>query len=468
MNQVQRESLQRRLSSRRLRCLSLVLFAAAIGCVSTALGAASYSILTSDGDFNAQTIGSPVGGSAWPQNSGTGNAVQAEAQSSFTNYFANNSKGVIVPGADTIANPYFVGYASSGIGTTSKDVLIFNADFQNTSTGNGTYTMIITNGAQATERSVALYVSGDTLYAESGSGAQAVATLAQNTWYNVQLALDMSNKTFSGVTTAYGGASTIIADRSFHQADKLINCIYSDTGSSGEVGLTGTFATHNIDNFALGQVTGGAAPKNVVNIDFNGFRTEPGAPTGGPDVQGPTYVGVSAAGGGQVWNGLAADSVNGGDMLTVAGSELLNSAGTKTSVGFTVSYVGGDVGGTPTTDATLSSALMSDYIFCQSSGNNSNAAFTISGLGTITKADLYFYGWGDYVVGDGSVTGVSENGAKCFKGVAVTNGEITGFLSSGGTSTLNGLTIVVPEPGMFALLSTGLIGLLAYAWRKRR
>jgi len=471
MNRLESENLRRRLMGRRLRHLALALFIAAVGCVSSALGAATSTVLTGDGDFGAQTIGSPVGGANWPQASGTANTVQAESQSPFTNYFGNNSKGVNVPAADVGVNPYFVGYASSGIGTTSKDVLVFNADFQNTSTGDGAYTMVITNGAAGPERSVALYVTGNTLYADSLGGKQAVATLNTGSWYNVQLALDMANKTFSGVTTEYNGASTIISDRQFYQSDRLINCIYSDTGSAYPVGLTGTFATHNIDNFALGQVTGGAAPKNVVNIDFNGFRTNS---PGNVDVQGPTYVGVSAAGGGLVWNGIAADSITGGDMLTVAGSELLNSAGKKTSVGFTVSHVGGDVGGAPTTDATSSGALWSDYIFCNSAGNLSRAAFTISGLGSATTADLYFYvtGNGGISVGSAEGTYVGTN-ILFFDDVAVTGGTITGYLASDASysncTVLRGLSIVtVPEPGAFALLAAALIGLLAYAWRKRK
>ena len=31
-----------------------------------------------------------------------------------------------------------------------------------------------------------------------------------------------------------------------------------------------------------------------------------------------------------------------------------------------------------------------------------------------------------------------------------------------------GISSVVPEPSTIALLTTGLLGLLAYAWRKRR
>lgn len=466
MDRVQRERLHRRLSSRGFRYFGLALCLAAIGCASPAM-AATYSVLTGDGDFNAQTIGSPVGAPNWSHTSGTGNSVEPEAQSSFTNLYANNGKGVNVPGADTSANPYFVGYTSS-IGTTSKDVLYFNADFQNTSTGAGAYTMVITNGAQGQERSVALYVTGDTLYAESLGGKQAVITsLSQNQWYNVRLALDMSNKTFSGVATQYGGASTIISDRTFYQSDKTINCIYTDTGSSGPVGLTGTFASHNIDNFTLGQVAGGPAPKNLINIDFNGARNG--------DELGPTFVGTAYSGGGLVWNGITADSrgTTDNDMLTVSGSELLNSAGTKTSVNLSVANVGGDVGGTPTTDATLGSALWSDYIFCNSAGNQGqNPQFTISGLGSATAVDLYFYVSGNGAgISAGSVTGTYiDANILFFDNVAVTNGTITGNLSNNGLCTVvEGLSIVsVPEPGMFALLAAGLIGLLAYAWRKRK
>lgn len=83
----------------------------------------------------------------------------------------------------------------------------------------------------------------------------------------------------------------------------------------------------------------------VINIDLKGVRNDPG-----PDVPGLIYSGQGAAGGGAVWNGITADSrtqigADDDDNLTVTGGNLLNSIGGATTLGFTISPVGGDVGG---------------------------------------------------------------------------------------------------------------------------
>ena len=51
------------------------------------------------------------------------------------------------------------------------------------------------------------------------------------------------------------------------------------------------------------------------------------------------------------------------------------------------------------------------------------------------------------------------------------NGVLTGALGATGGSTFgidNVRFSAVPEPSTFVLLGTGLFGLLAYAWRKRK
>jgi len=211
---------------------------------------------------------------------------------------------------------------------------------------------------------------------------------------------------------------------------------------------------------------------NIVNIDFDGFRSG--------DVMGPTYVGSGAAGGGNVFNGLPADSKTGGDNLTVSAVDLLDSYGTQTTLDFTVSPVGGDVygAGTPTTDPTSSAALYGDYVF-----THSGSPFTISGFDPLVlSADVYFY----YVLYGGTVTvdgatpdpftphGIFNNSnTMCFLNVPVVGGQIAGQFGPG-TTVIKGMTIVskVPEPGTIVLLMSSLLALGGVTgsrrWRGRR
>ncbi|HOY60643.1 MAG TPA: hypothetical protein PK640_21185, partial [Verrucomicrobiota bacterium] len=78
----------------------------------------------------------------------------------------------------------------------------------------------------------------------------------------------------------------------------------------------------------FGGAASGRAADNpgaqIINIDFNGAQNNEG-----PRGPGPTYVGLGAAGGGSVWNGILVDSrlPDGLDdhNLTVSGENLTDS-----------------------------------------------------------------------------------------------------------------------------------------------
>ena len=209
----------------------------------------------------------------------------------------------------------------------------------------------------------------------------------------------------------------------------------------------------------------------IVNIDFNGVRDG--------DIVGPTYVGDGAAGGGTVFNGLLADSRSpNGDNLTIGGTDFLDSYGNTTSIDFTVSPVGGDVGGTATTDPSSSLALFSDYVFDHSAGNTSDSPFSIGGLDGFAVADLYFYhrSSSSRIVVDGETadtfvaTGIyATSNTLYYQNVPIVDGRISGYFG-GGTAIISGMTIVanVPEPGTLMLLGTALFGLTVFACRKQR
>lgn len=207
-------------------------------------------------------------------------------------------------------------------------------------------------------------------------------------------------------------------------------------------------------------------PANVVNIDFNGYR--------GSESLGLTYSGAMVAfgpaGSGTTWNGITIDSVHYGDNQTVGGSPLRNSANGASSVVVTVAGVGGDnqgAGSVPTAIA----ALVSDYTF-------GTTSITISGLGSATAADIYFYirnGSTAPILGGVTATDLGNivnavgggNWDTYRAHVVATNGTITTTTPT--WYVLSGMSIAtVPEPGMLALLSVGLVSLLAYAWRKRK
>lgn len=219
---------------------------------------------------------------------------------------------------------------------------------------------------------------------------------------------------------------------------------------------------------ALAAFATTVAQATVVNIDFEGIRPGDVGTSG-------LYVGPSAAGAGTVFNPLAADSTGGDDNLVVAGTNLLDENGVVTTVGFTISPVGGDnEPGQPNAPA----SLYSDYIFNNSAGNNTPAGspFTISGLGTATTADVYlYYGFGQ--IGGYSITGAAPPvvgtynslPAVFFDDVPVVGGSITGLFGVGATGVVGGITVAtVPEPTSLALCGLGALGLLASVVRRRK
>lgn len=210
-----------------------------------------------------------------------------------------------------------------------------------------------------------------------------------------------------------------------------------------------------------------AALQQIVNIDFDGVRPGDAGSAG-------TFVGSGGAGGGTLFNSISADSTGGNDNLTVAGFNLLSDMGVATTVGFSISPVGGDH--EPAQPHTPVS-LYDDYIFNNSAGNNTpgGSPFTISGLGDAVTADLYLYGsfntTPDFVIPGYSGSGVfgTYNGlvATAYYDVPVTGGSITGLFGVGETGILGGLTVAtsVPEPASLGLVLFGSATLLL---RRRR
>jgi hypothetical protein len=198
----------------------------------------------------------------------------------------------------------------------------------------------------------------------------------------------------------------------------------------------------------------------TVNIDFTGIQNNPG-----PRGPGPLYVGQGPAGGGTTWAEIVLNTQlpDGSDArdLTATGSNLTNSIGGTTTVGFSMGPVGADdwFGGT---NPTASDALMGDYLFFVNSIMGvEKADFTISGLGDVPFVDLFFisgsHGTGarSFIVNGASSTRYIASGiftpdnTLYFAKVAVTNGTATGSTGNPGLTVLDGLTIVKPLPQPF-------------------
>lgn len=216
-----------------------------------------------------------------------------------------------------------------------------------------------------------------------------------------------------------------------------------------------------------------AQAAKVVNIDINGSRNGQG---GVPEI-GPTFGGQSPAGGGQVWNGIVADSRlpdgQDDDAITFSGTQLVDSIGNTTAVSFTMGPVAGGNQGTGTLP-TGQDALFFDWVLVGYFGEVVGTAdFVIEGLGSHEIADLYFYHRGDfpgtYVIGGTPLlpdpfAGVgifTPSRTLYFKDVAIVDGRIAGQFTEGSSllGLVSGLTVVMSPvaapPGPLTLTRQG-------------
>jgi len=206
----------------------------------------------------------------------------------------------------------------------------------------------------------------------------------------------------------------------------------------------------------------------VINLDFQGVCWSiPSEGLNGITNSGPVYVGVSAAGGGTVWNGVPADSrlPDGTDNeeITFGGTNFVDSYGTPTAVTFTMGPVfGANQNSVPGSDpTTLNDLLLNWVIIGYFDVTNSVANFTFGGLGGAPAVDLYWYSRGDYpgaytMMGDSNATAFAGLGpftsgnTLFYQGVPVQDGQIQGQFYVVHTLALSsGVTIVTPPPGLF-------------------
>jgi hypothetical protein len=198
-----------------------------------------------------------------------------------------------------------------------------------------------------------------------------------------------------------------------------------------------------------------------------------------------TYSGLGASpDSGTYWNGFATL------VGTYTSGALTASDGTTpTSVTMTVETVNRY----DNSPADFATALMGDYVYPWNPVTYATLPFSVNNLTPGGTYDLYLYslnGAGnsahtDFTIGGATKTAlnsaaatfVENNNYVRFSGVtADAGGSIFGTAVGRDASgnpypnavAFNGLQITsVPEPAAMLLVATGLIGLLAYAWRKR-
>ena len=100
------------------------------------------------------------------------------------------------------------------------------------------------------------------------------------------------------------------------------------------------------------------------------------------------------------------------------------------------------------------SSLFLDYVFVHSAANDSDAEFTVSGLGSATTADLALYCSGDassYTYVQGASLGVTTEAGYTwhtvltFEDVPVIDGAITGYFGIEQTGVLGGLSVATSD-----------------------
>jgi len=280
----------------------------------------------------------------------------------------------------------------------------------------------------------------------------------------------------SGVLSGTSSGTFNVRSLSVNVGDR-VNFVVSPTGTDGNG------ADHGWDSTSIAANLSTTLKTNLLNIDING--------SSGTQSAGVTYSGKAAIGtADDTWNSYSVVSTTAGGNVTPDKSNYLTySDGSTSTVKFSLSESNPDCH-----TGQSGSALMDDYIAVKAhdgvaGANPTSTTFTLEGLVAGGAYSLYLYCNPATWPGNTSIFTIGDkflsNNASGFDGnyvagrdyvkfanlLADTDGKISGTLTAGGNAygILNGLQLVnVPEPSGMFLLTSGLLGLFAYAWRKRK
>ena len=206
------------------------------------------------------------------------------------------------------------------------------------------------------------------------------------------------------------------------------------------------------------------------NFSRNEFKTFYTGLAVAPDLPANTY-----------WNQCYVQQ-NTGYVTNTTSDMILSDGVTGTGISFTIANAGTVKGYYNPTSAIYAQPMVDSYAYIPS--GTADSTLTFNGLDNAKTYDLYFYqangvaanSTGVFTIGTDVRTAANsgqnsafienDNYVK-FSGLSPSGGVITGTANSG--ASIDGFQLVeIPEPSTLVLLASGLIGLLCYAWRKRK
>ncbi len=199
-----------------------------------------------DGDFELQTNDMPP---VAPWNPGPNSQVKlsAESQSPFQNYFPRGTLGIHLP--NRVEYDGF-GWTLAGVKSDARGRLNVNFDFRctaNQTGGDGSWRYYLGHGP-GNSAAVELFFNGKEFFRRAPSAIESVGTLVLGEWYQVQLALDLATKTYTGVLVSPTSESKFRGSLAA-EWDGIIDYAFID--SHGHIG--GVRPAVDADNFVIGD-----------------------------------------------------------------------------------------------------------------------------------------------------------------------------------------------------------------------